>query len=366
MFRSTIAFFFFAFLLCLPNVAICEKHKIGVILPLTGKAAIAGETVRNSIVLANDDLGQPFEIIFEDNGLENTRTVTAVRSLIQTSQVKSLIVYGSGPSNAAAPIAEQMRIPMVGLSVDPSVSRSRKWVMIHWAHNERTADLLISELKRRSISRIAVITSQVPGILDLDEVFLQRAEAAGLLVVFKKQILPTETEFGAIISNLRASKPQAVFINLYFGQSGLFALKCALQGFRPQFFGQFVFDEQTEVSTAQGALNDAFFANSSPGDLSFDNAYLKRFGKRPTLGGIGAYDVTSILALSFKQAPSIPESVNSYLHTLRDFSGKIGRYSALSDNSFDVPAAIGRIVDGQVVKAPHKDGGLKTRGKTYP
>ena len=306
--------------------------------------------MRNSITMANDDLGSPFQLIFEDNSLDSARTVTGVRGLINNAAVRALIVYASGPSNAAAPIAEQARIPMIGLSVDPNVSKTRKWVMIHWASNEHVADQLIAELKARRLSRIAVLTTQVQGILDLEQVFFERAKTAGLEIVFHDQVLPTETDFGVLVSKTRASKPHAVFLNFYYGQSGVFALKCAAQKFYPQFFGQFALDDDAEIASSQGALDGAFFANTAPGDLSFDQAYIKRFGKRPSLGGIGAYDATAIFAAAFKDGLGTAESVNHYIHSLNDFSGKIGSYGALNNNSYAVPARIGDIVDGQVRK----------------
>lgn len=336
----------------MPTDAFCDKPKIGIIIPLTGKAAMAGETVRNSTIMANDDLGNPFELIFEDNALDNVRTVTIARSLLKTKGVRSLIVYGSGPSNAAAPLAEQAQIPMIGLSIDPNVSKSKTWVMIHWASSKHVVDQLIFELKKRGLTRVAVVTSQVQGILDLEDYFLEKAKESDFKVIFSKQVLPSETDFSTMIAKLRTSDAQAIFLNLYFGQVGTFARQSVTQGYRPQFFGQFALDNGTEISASQGTLNGAFFANTAAGDLSFDKAYTKRFGWHPTLGGISAYDVIYIFDSAFKESPHSSESINYFIHSLRDFSGKIGVYGALDSNSFDVPASIGDIVDGRVVKRP--------------
>ena len=313
---------------------------------------MAGETVRNSIEMANDDLEKPFELLFEDNALDNARAVTSARNLLKTAGMQSLIVYGSGPSNVVAPLAEQAHIPMIGLSVDPNVSRSRSWVMIHWASNDHVADQLISELKDRRLALVAVVTSQVHGILDLEKVFLDKAKRSGLTVVFNEQVLPSETDFSTMIARLRRSNAQAVFLNLYFGQVGIFARQSVSQGFSPQFFGQFALDNDAEISASGGALNGAFFANTAAGDLSFDQAYMRRFGRLPTLGGISAYDSVSILDRAFKKSPHSIQDINHFIHTLRDFAGKIGDYGALESNSFDVPASIGDIVDGRVIKRP--------------
>ena len=188
------------------------------------------------------------------------------------------------------------------------------------------------------------------GILELENVFSERAKDAGLKITFNEQVLPSETDFNTIIAKLKNSDAQAIFLNLYFGQVGVFARQSFNQGFHPQFLGQFALDNESELLGSQGALNGAFFANTSVGDLSFDKAYTKRFRHQPTLGGISAYDVLLIFNAAYKENSNSAEKINNYIHSLHNFSGKIGVYGALDNNSFNVPASIGDIVDGKVVK----------------
>ncbi|MBX7136533.1 MAG: ABC transporter substrate-binding protein [Oligoflexia bacterium] len=328
-----------------------DPQTLGIILPLSGKAANAGIAVRNGATLANESLQQPFKLIFEDNELDNAKTVTAARKLISTDKVSGLIVYASGPSNAAAPIAEQAKVPMIGLSVDPNVSRGRNWVMIHWASNEAVAKQLVSELVRRNLKTVAILTTQVQGNLDLEEVFLRTAKAAGLAIVFQTQILPTEMEFGSVLLQLQRKAPAAVFINLYYGQAGAFVLQSATRHFSPQFCGHYVLDNEAEIASAHGALEGAFFASTGAGDLSFDRDYQQRFGARPILGAIGAFDVVGLMSAAAQNAPD-SERFNRNLHQTRNFRGRIGRYDALDDNTFDVPAGLGVVQNGSIVRVP--------------
>jgi len=224
--------------------------------------------------------------------------------------------------------------------------------MIHWASNERVADRLLTELQKRSLQRIALITTEVQGNIDLSELFLRKAADRGLQIVFNARELPGETNFLTTVSRMKQAAPDAVFINLYYGQAGVFARQCAERGFRPQFFSHYILDDDGEVSSAQGALNGAFFATTSPGDLSFDREYFKKFGKRPMLSGVNAYDVVALFAEGFRKTTGSPEAVNSYLHSIKNFRGKAGDYNALPDNSFSVPAGLGEIQDGKVVKLP--------------
>jgi branched-chain amino acid transport system substrate-binding protein len=326
-----------------------RKPKLGVILPLTGRASSAGEAVRNGVNMANHDLADFFEVIFEDNSLDGGRTVSAVNKLIQQDQVSALIVYASGPSNVAAPIAEASSIPMIGMSVDLNVARGRDWVMIHWASVKNTVDKLFDELRVRSINRVAILSTQSPGVLEIEAYFLQNAAEKGISVIYKEQFLPTEIDFQTPITVLKNKKPEAIFINLYYGQAGLFANKASKIGLKSQFFGPFILDDESEIKTADGALDGAFFANTSNGDLSFEKRYLTQHGKRPVLGAIGAYDITLLHAEAIKKSDGTKTSVSRELHAIRNFKGKIGTYSALANNSFDVPTSIRKIEHGKVI-----------------
>jgi ABC-type branched-subunit amino acid transport system substrate-binding protein len=300
--------------------------------------------------MANSDLGAFFELIFEDNALDGGRTVSAVNKLIQQDHVSALLVYASGPSNVAAPIAEASSIPMIGMSVDLNVSKDRNWVMIHWASVKNTVDKLFDELRTRKIKMVAILSTQSQGVLEIENYFLQNARQRDIDVIYHEQFLPTEVDFQTPIALLRNKKPEAIFINLYYGQAGLFANKSSMAGVKAQFFGPFILDDDNEIKAADGALDGAFFANTSYGDLSFEKRYLAQYGKRPVLGGIGAYDVTLLHAEAIKKSDGTASSAMRELRSMSNFKGAIGVYSALANNSFDVPTSIRRIDRGKVAQ----------------
>lgn len=324
------------------------KPKIGLILPLTGKAASAGEVVRNSAILSNKNNGNYFDLIFEDNVLDNTLTNAAINKLLNDDHVNALVVYASGPSFVAAPIAEKYRIPMIGMSIDVNVSYDKEWVMTHWASSKNIVDQLLHELQQRKLNKIAVITSQVQGIIDLEQYFFKKAEERGFELVYKQQILPAETDFGSIITQIKQKRAEAIFVNLYYGQAGVFANKVRLLGSQAQLFSHFILDDPREIEIGKSALEGAFYANTSNGDLSYEDEYINEYSLRPGVGGISAYDIISLYAEAFKNSDGTKVGIMKHLHSLKNFKGKVGTFSALSNNSFDVPASIRIIKSGKV------------------
>lgn len=326
-----------------------SRPVLGVILPLTGKAAAAGEAVKNGILLANEALHEPMDVRFEDNQLDSAKTASIAKHFINVVNVDGLIVYASGPAHVVAPLAESAQIPMIAMSVDPRVSKDKSWVMIHWASNQKVADKLFAELKKRNLSRIAVVTTEVQGLLDMEEYFLGHAKANGVTITSSQQFLPTEVDFRTPVSALKKQNPAAIFINLYYGQASEFAKQLSAQGVRAQLFSQFVLDDEAEIKNGVGSLEGAFFATTAEGDGSFDREYRKQFQKRAVVGGIAAYDITLLFGQVFKHLPD-RERAMLELREMKMFQGKIGTYGGLPGGTFDVPAEMRVIRDGSPVR----------------
>lgn len=329
-----------------------KRPVLGLILPLSGKAALAGEAVKNAVEMANSDAGNFFDLRIEDNALDNANTVTSFRKLIEQDKIQAIIVYASGPAIVAAPLAEQAKIPMIAMSVDPAVSRGRDWVMIHWATNKNVTEALLTNAENRGLKRIALVNSETQGLTELREVFRSEAEKRGFSIVFDQSFLPNETDFRTVVTAIKAKAPDAIFLNLYYGQAGIFAQQASSQGMRPSYLSTFVLDNEKEIEAAQGALDGAIFANSASADKEFKDRYQRTVGKSPVVATLGAYDSTSLLISAFRTGGGDAEKSNAALHMMNKFSGKIGTYGSLPNNSFDVPVELKGISAGKIVSLP--------------
>ncbi|MBI3260592.1 MAG: ABC transporter substrate-binding protein [Ignavibacteriae bacterium] len=66
-----------------------SARKIGVIVPLTGKSAVWGEAVKESIDLAAS--GKNIEVVFEDSQCDPKKAVTALTKVIDVDRVSAVI-----------------------------------------------------------------------------------------------------------------------------------------------------------------------------------------------------------------------------------------------------------------------------------
>jgi ABC-type branched-subunit amino acid transport system substrate-binding protein len=102
---------------------------VGVILPLTGSAANFGGIAQRGIELALEGLSPEdrarTHVIYEDDGLVNSRSVTAARKLLSVDKVDALITWSSGTALTVASILEASRVPQIAIASDPAVVRGK-------------------------------------------------------------------------------------------------------------------------------------------------------------------------------------------------------------------------------------------------
>jgi branched-chain amino acid transport system substrate-binding protein len=315
------------------------KHlKIGVTVPLSGNVAKYGVSIKNGILLAQQtyDKHKVVEFFFEDDGFLPKNTVTAVKKFIGQEKVDGLLIFGSGPSLAAAPIAEQNKIPMVAFATAPEIVKDRKYVMRHFASVIKETSVLVEEVRRKKYNSVAVVATAQDAMLSLRDEFLKRISVE---IVSNDEVLPGDTELRSLAVRIASVRPQAVYLLLMPGQVGIFSRQLRENGYKGDLFGAHQLEDPREVAASQGALVGAWFVSvNAVRDPTFESRYENSFGLKPGNVACNSYDTAKIIIES-----ATSTSLISYLRTLKNFKGAMGTYGALPDGSFDVPVLLKRV-----------------------
>lgn len=112
-------------MLVIPQIVRSEV-RVGVILPLTGGAAIWGEGIKRGLELANAENPGLFKFIYEDERFcDSKQAVTAAHKLIKIDAVKFLITGCLNGTKAITPLAKHAGVPILsaGLLDEASISK---------------------------------------------------------------------------------------------------------------------------------------------------------------------------------------------------------------------------------------------------
>lgn len=319
-----------------------ETFRVGVILPLTGETASLGKGIQNSLELAHRDLDpelrQRVELLFEDDALVPKNTVSAFKKLINIDEVDAVISVASSTSKAIAPLADRQQVPLIALASDPEVALGRTHVVNFWVTPEEEARRFVEELRKRNIRRIARIDATHDGTLSfrkaVRDIMPQEIETV-LTAEFDAKAM----DFKSFLTRLRREKVDAIWVNLFFGQTGLFARQAQELQVDVPLVGIETFESPDDVKASQGALIGQWYVQADAPSESFLQRFREEYPDSALFAVGNAYDSLQLIGLNVERGGSAAD-LNKLLRSIENFQGVSGTFSATGDNRFTLPATV--------------------------
>lgn len=303
--------------------------KIGVVCPLSGPLAVVGQTVKNSVAMADQefDISSKVEFIIEDDQFIPKNTVTAVQKLIEIDKVSGLITFGSTTSLSVADMAQQHKIPLVAIAMSEKLTENRNFVFRHVTEPVTQIALIAREMRKRAYKTIGIVAASQDATLALRDALVIEAPAK---IIVNEEVLPSEADLKALASKIRVKNPDAVFLSVLPPQLSILSRELRRSGYQGQFFSGIQGQNKHEIEVSNGALAGLIFA--SPDDRNAKNfyeLYFKMFGQHAVPDAAEAYDVATLF---IRAADS--EEIRSSLAGTLNFSGIFGVYSASPKRTF--------------------------------
>lgn len=325
------------------------KLNVGVILPFTGDAASFGTAIRNGLMLGYDKLSpnvkNKIALSFEDDSLIPMNTISAFNKLASRNKIHVAINASSGTAKALAPIAESKGIPLLAIASDPEIVSQRKYVVNFWVTPEEEMRVALPEMTRRGYSKVARISTIHAFPLALNRE-LDRVNKGSVQLVLDEGYPPENKDFRTYITKLRATpEVDAVLMVLMPGQLGIFAKQLRQMGVTLPLCGFEILEDSNEVKLSENALVGAWYVNAANPDDSFLTEYQKQYPNDSLFGAANGHDIALVLGAAVeKLGPKLnAETLNEHLHTLKDFTGALGTYSASGDNRYTLPAMVKQV-----------------------
>ncbi len=343
-----------------------ESIKIGFVGALTGDAATYGTDDKNGVLLALEDInaqginGKQLEVIFEDGKCSGKDAATVVQKLIQSDKVK-VILGGScsGETLAMAPVTESNKIILfTSLASNPSIAKAGDFVFRNLL-SDSFAGSHIAEIVAKKHKNVAIISENTDYAQGLRTVFKEKSQELGLNIVADEVFDPGTTDFKTLLSKIKQSSPEAVFIDPQTdGTAGVLLKQIKEQGVQGQAFmawfgGSKVVEEQAKEFSEGLIWND--LPEVSPNNKKAQDVlarHEKTFGTKPTfpVWMLLSYDRTRIVAEALKKCGENTECIRDYLYDT-GFDGAAGRMSFNDDGEvvgFSMQGYVRK--DGKVVR----------------
>lgn len=310
-----------------------ESIKFGIIGPYTGPNAKPGQSMKQGVNLAVEEInkaggikGKKLEPLFEDDASVPAQSVSATEKLITKDEVSFLIgTFNSATTLADMKIIEREKVSMlVPIAVAIQITESgNKWVFRNAATNpmqaEQLMDYIYKNTKQRKLAVIHENTDYGKGLADAVSQFIKKN--GGELIAESYSI--GDTDFYAQLTKIKNYQPDGMIIcgNLSEGsqitrQVKELGLKTQLYGFG----GLSSFDyNNIAAGSNEGLIATSYFESSSPNPLAqnFVKAYKAKYNVEPDMFAAAIYEAVYIAKESIAKMPD-QKDIGAFRIALRD------------------------------------------------
>ncbi|MEG2139727.1 MAG: branched-chain amino acid ABC transporter substrate-binding protein, partial [Bilophila sp.] len=202
-----------------------EPIRIGLMCPLTGKWASEGQDMRQIVTLLTAEVnkagginGRNLELIVEDDAGDPRTASLAAQKLASAGAMAVIGTYGSAVTEASQNIIDEAGLVQIATG-STSVRLTEKGLPLFFRtcprddEQGRVAGKVIVDKGYKAVAILHDNSSYAKG---LAEEAAKGLKAANVPVVFYDALTPSERDYTAILTKLKAAKPDLVFFTGYF------------------------------------------------------------------------------------------------------------------------------------------------------
>lgn len=300
--------------------------KIGVFEPQTGENGGGGLQEVYGIRYANQvyptvEIGgteYTIELVEVDNKSDKTEAVTAAQKLVSEGVVGILGSYGSGVSIAAGDIFAEAGIPAIGCScTNPQVTSGNDWYFRVCFIDPFQGTVMANYAIQNGYESAAIITQLGDDYSSgLGSYFKSSFEEHGGTIVAEEQFQTNQSDFKAILTNIKAANPDIIFAPSSITTAPLIIKQAREMGITAVIAAGDTWENATIIENAgadaEGIVLSTFYDEAAPANdeaasfLTGFKEYLTSIGEPDVIPAVSAlgYDAYLTLVQAIKDAGS--------------------------------------------------------------
>jgi branched-chain amino acid transport system substrate-binding protein len=332
--------------------------KVGVYADLTGQTSSFGQSTKNGIQMAADEInkagginGRQIQLLIEDDQGLPAQAATVVTKLINQDKVQAVLgEVASSNSLAAAPKAQEAKIPMITpSSTNPKVTQVGDYIFrvcfIDPFQGEVMAKFAFNTLKAKTAAVLTDVNSDYSR--GLDQFFTDNFTKMGGKIVEKQSYTQTDQDFSGQLTAIRSANPDVIYVPGYYGQVGVIAKQAKQLGVKAPLLGGDGWDAPQLFQLGGDALNGSYFSNHysfedpRPEVKTFVDAYRARYNAVPDAIAALAYDAMKVLGDAIKRAGTTDgQKLRDAIAQTQNFPGVTGTISINAERNAVKPATV--------------------------
>jgi branched-chain amino acid transport system substrate-binding protein len=297
-----------------------QPIQIGASISITGRDAVQGGYVREGYLLCQKHvnekggvLGRPIQFVIHDDGSDGKTAIRFYEKLITEDNVDAVMgPYGSPVTEAVADVTEKHRKLMVAPTAGTASiwAKGRQYLIMVLSPLEASTEGTIDLAARNGLKTIGLIEAFArPAIV---KGALQLAKKKGLDVVVHETYSAGTTDFSAILSKVKATKPDILVAGAPPSDAIAITRQMRELDVNVKMYGATPGGALPDFYKALGKTAEFAYAGSYwesglpyPGNREFVAAYQKEFTRAPSFYSAAAYAGCQLLADAVRRAGSL-------------------------------------------------------------
>ncbi len=337
-------------MLALSAMAACTKKAsneivIGHYGSMTGSEATFGQSTDEGIRMAVDEVnaaggikGKKVKVITMDDQGKAEEAASVVTRLIEQEKVVALLgEVASSRSLAAAPIAQNKKIPMLTpSSTNPKVTEVGDYIFracfIDPFQGTVMAKFANDHLHAKKVAILRDVKSDYS--VGLADFFTKTFTSLGGEIVSDSSYQSQDVDFKAQLTQIKSKNPDAIFVPGYYTEVGLIARQARELGIKAVLLGGDGWDSPKLFEIGKEAINGSYFSNhystqsTEPAAVEFLKKFKAKYNKQPDGLSSVAYDATRMLLKAMETSPEVKATaIRDQLAGIKEFVGATGKIS---------------------------------------
>ncbi len=320
--------------------------KIGHSGPLSGPNTFAGRDNDNGVRLAIEDLNArkinvggktlKFELVSEDDQCDAKAGVAVAQKFVDSGVRYVMGPYCSGVTIPSSRVYDAGGTMVSTVGTNPKITQAgyKNLFRIVASDVQAGANMATYAANVLKAKKVGVIDDRTAFGQGLADEFSKEAQKLGLTVVGREFTTDKATDFMAILTNMKAKQPEAIFYGGYAPQAAPMARQMKQLGLNAKLLGGDTLCSPEMIKLGGDAVDSVVYCayagtlvDKDPAAQAFHDKFKKRFGQNPDVYGPFYYDQTMNIGEAMQKSGSIdPAKVGAYIHQ-HAYKGVMGEYA---------------------------------------
>jgi len=294
--------------------------KIGAIEDLSGPTARYGVAIQEGFELAKEEInakggvlqGRKIELLFEDAAGQKDQAITAAKKLLARDKVVALL--GPTLSNemfAAAPVANERKVPIIGTSVTAEgITDLGDWVFrTSLPEGDVVPEALRVTKQKYGLKKVGLLYANDDAFSKSGfDVFKKSLLEAGITIADIESFSSKDTDFSPQLTKMKGLGVDALIVSALVEPASGLVLQARQLGMMMPILGGNGFNSPKLIDisgkSAEGVLVGSpwFVEKTQPENVAFVAAFRQKFHQDPDQFAAQAYDTLFILAEALNRA----------------------------------------------------------------